>query len=108
MTIKKTSELLREAKALIDTPDKWMQGEYCNESSYEDSTCFCSLGAIKKTLGRIVKYESDTNRVSIALGKVIPGGYRNIASWNDESTHDQVMAKWNEAIALAEKEEANG
>lgn len=101
----KPSEILRKAKALIDTPEKWTQGFFALDingkpvSENEFYACkFCSVGAILRT-ERVL-----TNRIPAYdyLGKTM-GTY--IDKFNDTHTHAEVMAKWDEAIALAEADE---
>jgi hypothetical protein len=103
----KPSEILKAAKAKIATPDAWTQGELARDSAGEwcgyydpDAKCFCSLGALlisarSPALTEAIKY----------LEKVIPA--YTVLEFNDTHTHAEVMAKWDEAIALAEKDEAN-
>lgn len=101
----KPSEILRKAKALIDTPEKWTQKVYARDSNDNDvsyaanSACkFCSLGALHRT--------SDNLYLAMDyLGKRF-GTF--IDNYNDTHTHAEVMAKWDEAIALAEADERGG
>ena len=52
-------EILRTARGLIDSPEKWIRGAYCRIGSFETNNvfspcadCFCSLGAIYRAIGR--------------------------------------------------------
>lgn len=103
----KISEQLKSARALIDTPSKWLQGQYGdgNASEFENSTCFCSLGAIHRAMGNGM-YAPDKNTLSIALGKAMGGSWEDISEFNDGNEHETVMAAWDEAIRLAEAEES--
>lgn len=101
----KPSEILRKAKALIDTPEKWTQGTYARDSQDNassilgDQACkFCSLGALHKV--------SDSVYFSMNYLEKIFGA--PIDAFNDTHTHAEVMAKWDEAIALAEDDEKEG
>lgn len=119
----KTSEALKQARALIDTPEKWCQGSYAlNEngmSSYGDSplACrFCSVGALQHTnplmFDRERKYKTRPAMPVLrqfldrAADRVSLGRFNNVVDFNDSRTHDQVMKVWDLAISLAEEEEA--
>lgn len=104
-----TSEILRKAKALIDTPEKWTifaeaRDKY-GERVYarESFACkFCAEGAIYAAGG----YLGDDRDEAILFRKVI--GQTSIFGWNDEDgrTHAEVMEAFDKAIALAEAESA--
>lgn len=98
----KPSEILRKAKALIDTPEKWTQKAIARESlgivvkfDAHNATRLDSLGALARVdfynVGKPIGY------LNQAMG--------NIVTFNDTHTHAEVMAKWDEAIALAEADE---
>jgi len=101
----KTSEFLRKAKSLIDTPDKWTQGTYAADRNgipvIPDSAaaqCFCSLGAL---------WRQDTSSwATHQKGHLLEAMGGNIAKFNDTRTHAEVMAAWDLAIAAAEAGEA--
>lgn len=95
-----THEILIAAKALIDTPDKWIKGRYAATASGQTigpdekaATCFCSMGAIH----RISENFDDASRAVIALEKNIPSDL-GIISFNDYKTHAEVMAMFDRAI----------
>ena len=103
----KTSEFLRKAKSLIDTPDKWTQGEFATDRNGTpvdpDSAaaqCFCSLGALWR---QDTIYWATSQRVHLLEAM---GG--NIAQFNDNHSHAEVMSAWDKAIAAAEAGEAKG
>lgn len=103
------SEILRKAKALIDTPEKWIQEAYAvNDKGWEvelsnPSACkFCSLGAIH----RINDDNDDAHDATFDYLKNAMGTY--VDGYNDTHTHAEVMAKWDEAISLAEADERGG
>ncbi len=103
----KASEVLRKAKELIGTPERWTQGVSAKnadgwgvESTDSSAVCFCSQGAIRATNApsRYAAYRMfrDAN------------GLSGIVGFNDTEgrTHAEVMAAFDKAIAFAEKEEA--
>lgn len=101
------SQILRKAKALIDTPEKWTKGTTARNSSGvavsasdNFAICFDSFGALVKL--DLNKYQSieAVNYLHDAFN--IGGG---VVKFNDTHTHAEVMAKWDEAIALAEADE---
>lgn len=100
MTDMKTSEILIKAKALINNPDKWMQGDYT-----DGNNCFCSLGAIAEVTGA---YPCDVSnlKAAITLREVVADSDRfqasaeNFAAYNDRSNHEEVMQAFDKAINL--------
>ena len=95
---KTASQVLRAARALIGTPDKWWKG-----GANGAGVSKCSAQAIYHQPG----YDFDSlNFLSVAIGGK-PGCYAHIFDWNDapERTHADVMAAFDRAIALAEKDE---
>lgn len=98
----KTSEVLTKAKALIENPENWMQGDYSNKNG----TCFCSLGAIAKVLD-VCNFNDHVDHFTLALEEVVKDSEKfqtpneNFAAYNDRSTHAEVMEAFDKAIALS-------
>lgn len=100
----KNSEILRKAKALIDTPEKWCQETYAANAygaSVEirnPAACsFCSTGALIKVLGGYW----DSYKYPVYFG-MTP---KQLFDFNDSHAHAEVMALWDKAIERAEREE---
>ncbi len=98
-----TADVLRKAKGLIDSPEKWIKGWFGRPAAGSQViTCFCSVGAIRRaddmSFGR-------TYCSAIYVMEQVVGG-DSIALWNDaqERTHPEVMAAFDRAIAIAESE----
>lgn len=90
------------AKALIDTPEKWIQGNAAedakgNQISPHDVAAvrFCSVGA----LGHV--FSDDEYGDAVDYLKSHLGGYGFVAEFNDTHTHAEVMAAWDRAIEAA-------
>ena len=91
------ADVLRRARALIDSPEKW-----CKGALYRDGAR-CVWGALdgirtgEPTPFR--KAEAGATYITRAIGG------RNIASWNNapERTHAEVLAAFDRAIKLAER-----
>jgi hypothetical protein len=116
-----TAELLRAAKAVIDTPERWTHGRWVDS---ETNSC-CSVGAIMAARG-LQYYSSALEADPVALEAAtllaqaavddrdwdlavnwndIQGRTWDLAvNWNDIQgrTHDEVMAAFDRAIELAE------
>lgn len=91
----KPPEILRKAKALIDSPKNWCQRAY--KQWREDGSCaYCASGAIMEAGGGGRNITAWTYLKRLCDGS--PAGY------NDSHTHAEVMQKFDEAIALAEAE----
>lgn len=86
-----TAEVLREARALIDTPEKWTKG-YRGER-------LCAVAAIASAAPR------DWLPAKYALNRAL-GREESVVlyRWNDDpaTTHADVLAAFDRAIALAE------
>ena len=98
MTLK--SDLIA-AKALIDTPEKWMKGGFWDEKR----TCFCVAGALRETETKLGEFRRDMWRLVIEALPEWAAGY--IPDFNDapETTHADVMALFDRAIAAAPDDE---
>jgi len=99
----KTSEVLKQAKALINTPDKWCQGtlHFFGRS--------CSVGALERVLipngfRKALNNAAAYNYLVIAFGS--PNGL--LSTCNDTHTHAEVMTAFDIAIANAEADEQRG
>lgn len=87
------ADQLRTAKAFIDKPQKWRKGP-----AYQGR--LCALAA----LGR-AEMATGTNIPCALLDRALPEGYGFVFALNDapETTHADVMALFDRAIALAEE-----
>ena len=102
-------ENLVAAKALIDTPEKWLKGALTTG----DGTCFCAMGAVGAAGGYNL-LSNDTNPELAALIDSIPadfqlqGGRHQLVEFNDhpDTTHADVMALFDRAIAAADAVDA--
>jgi len=114
----KPSEILIEARKLIDTPDKWTKGSYATDGqgkqvpSYSgQAQCFCTLGAFfhasasfsEKPFVQTSEHEMMERQARRALGNAINPNEQTVlfADWNDapERTHVEVLAAYDGAIA---------
>lgn len=100
-------EILRAAKAKIDTPEKWNQGCGARDAlgrqvpSYsKNAVRFCAYCAIDPELS--AKSGSDTERAVILLRKVIG---TDIITWNEAKgrMYADIMDGFDRAISLAEQ-----
>lgn len=98
-----TADVLRRARALIDTPEKWCKGALVRDGA------FCVRGALKTAISGSIwaAFDPLLTRAEQALG--FPGfdgvhSEPRLPSWNNapERTHADVMAAFDKAIALAE------
>lgn len=103
----KPSEYLRKGLAKLGpNGEHWIQGDFAQDASgnlvfsgSRTAHCFCSMGAVQAVNPNCIHEE---RFLRIAVG----GG--SVTDYNDtpETTFEDVKAKFLEAIALAEKEEA--
>lgn len=85
-----THEILIAARALIDTPKKWVKSAYHREKNGLHS--YCAAGAL-------ISVEAPGRTAYDCLAEAI--GYRCVSDWNDapERTHAEVLAAFDKAIA---------
>lgn len=104
---KQTAEVLRKARAKIEKPENWTQGQLARDPSGEptsvsdpDAASWCLLGAVRST------QESPEVRISARLAlEVAMGGWCDIAVFNDNHTHAEVLSVFDRAIAAEEASE---
>lgn len=111
----KVIRTLRAARALITPPDRWIKnaaahtkdGKSVNVRT-EGAYSFCALGA----LAHVISFEEFANRSwedpdLDYLGRGFGLADKTyIAPMNDKSTHEEVLAAFDRAIALAEEDYA--
>jgi hypothetical protein len=92
-----TVDVLRDARALIDTPEKWCKGIMRSGGRR------CAVGAVSDaTGGEMHMRESEANAAFGALARAAGG--RRIYLLNDDpkTTHADVIAAFDRAIAAEE------
>jgi len=102
---RKVSEILKEAKKLIEKEKHWTQKTYARDSQgvsiSPDSiyaVSFCAIGAIME-----VCETRQTAKYYRYLQKALPSDFeRNLSYFNDNSSHKEVMQLFDKAIWLAE------
>jgi hypothetical protein len=94
------TETLTQARERIADPSKWTKGAFARNkhgaavaSTDPEAVCWCSFGAI--TAVEVLSAES-----RVFLARILPS---NIATWNDHSSHDQILAGFDLAIAKAKQ-----
>lgn len=104
-------ELLIKAKALIDTPEKWVQGFYATDNlghrvsaCSSQAVCFCSDGALRHAADVEVGSSTPTYVTAMnTLCEVVAAltQHRSHTRYNDEHTHAEVMRVFDLAIEIA-------
>lgn len=122
----KTSEILKKAKSLIDSPEKWAKGHYATDDcGYQvnvmdkRAACFCSVGAVQRATHEglmrseqaLATLNGRSDKAFATLNRQLKGcsgtfARRNVVDFNDYHTHTEVMDMFDRAIAAAEQEEA--
>ena len=105
----KVSKVLINAKSLIEDPIRWTQGAHARNSVNKPTgsisvtaICFCSLGALNRTLAKEGLGGDIFLEAELLLGGAM--GY-DVAGFNDSATHSEVMEAWDFAIKLALEKE---
>lgn len=98
-----TVEVLEAARELIADPEHWTQGVYAKSAlglpigpSAPGAVCWCAEGAMRKVTGD--GPDGPWWDAFLAVSKLTPQG---LIRWNDDRTHAEVLAKFDEAIAAA-------
>ena len=84
-----TKELLKQAKKLIDKPQKWCRGTSSIRNRH------CAVGAIWAVSGFDT---SSSARAERSLLKFLPKMFESITEFNDASSHKDVMKLFAKAI----------
>lgn len=99
-----TLEVLRKARELISDPARWTQGEIARDTDgvtvhadHRLAVCWCAIGAVKHAAQHMGVH--DVYKVFDALDQTAPGGL--VVQFNDDpaTTHDDVLAMFDRAIA---------
>lgn len=109
----KSSEILVAARDIISDPKHWTQGYYAldmygahREAQSKDAVCFCSLGAVAKAAGRNtgVAHPNKGVELSYLIDAINREDVGDIVHFNDSHDHAEVLAAFDKAIQLAQKE----
>jgi hypothetical protein len=100
-------EVLTTGRELLADPKNWTQRTLARNKAGESvehpwdpkATCFCSIGAVHKVLGR---YQLDLKFEVKRLLDCVAGGW--MVSFNDRHTHAEVLEAWDKAIELAKSD----
>ena len=125
----KVSEVLIEARALIEDERSWTQGAYYRDAEGVDfadyrgstplmPTQYCSAGAVRWAAGCDSPTEVDSKTLLAAYkllkrsardtGRLSAGSWETVVAYNDAATHEQVLAVFDAAIAAAGTSEQGG
>lgn len=81
------------ARALIDTPEKWVKGSYMSSEG-----CFCALGSIRAVVG---DGDGDWTPEAKSLKDALPDDFTMVHTFNDDSStaHKDILDLFDRAIA---------
>jgi len=109
----KSSEALRKAKEMIQSPDKWTSKAFAVDANDQpiafidqDARKFSSEAAIMLIQGEYPMVNSGKLYLYQAIGKQNNG--LELLKYEQSHTHDEVMAIFDKAIALAETDPEDG
>ena len=109
-TMNEVVDLLNKARKLIETPDRWCQGDFARDEKGEsvitvspEACKWCMIGALEKaadtlSLDSSLAYSDAREFLSVAVGESI------LSWWNDIEgrTHTEVLQAFDRAIKLAQ------
>lgn len=107
------SLLLRAARSVIATDDKWYKGKQVHVNK-DGNSCYCAVGALKRACEIIGDYSAYTGALT-ELDNVVKGFWpitgsevgSTLIAYNDNqrTTHKGIMLVFDEAIARAKEAE---
>lgn len=102
-----TVEILRNARSLIDSPEKWHQGDYGEFGASGEEYCkFCAFGALDASCSRLDAEQMVYSAADRALMAALPIAFQDLSyvTFNDhpDTTHQDIMDLFDRAIAIAE------
>lgn len=96
-------DILIAAKAKIEKPEHWFQGDY-HETSLDGTIKYCAVGALLACNSDGV-YDRLVNGADLCLRDAVEeqSGRRYVVEYNDadERTHAEIIAIYDRAIELA-------
>ena len=104
---KKTADILRKARALIEKPENWAKGDLAYdgagdpvEPEHNEACAWCAVGAICRVENELRVFATGAT-ASLSLNLNPP---RIVASFNDDpnTTHIDVLDAFDRAIAAEE------
>ena len=97
----KVRENLIAARALIDTPEKWGKGGYVSATP---NVCFCAVGALANANCWSFAEVWHERAIDVLYDKLPPNS-GGLTVYNDhpDTTHADIMALFDRAIAAAEQ-----
>lgn len=105
---KRVKALLIRARKRINDPEHWTQGANARDKEGRvawrgdsSATCWCAYGAVTTETRHISNVVARMRLVGLALIALRWQG--DVMIYNDTHTHEQVLAVFDEAIALAEE-----
>jgi hypothetical protein len=91
-----TVQVLTAGRALIEDRKDWVQRRYETRDGRR-----CAVGALRGVARIMNLHESPIKAQSILLSVAMGRGFNDIESMNDNSSHQQVLSAFDEAIAKA-------
>lgn len=101
--------VLRGARALIATPDKWTQGAYARDAEGgerlpmdDHAVCWCAFGAISRVSENDWSNPTDYQAIHFEFSRFV--GDSSLVYWNDLAgrTHAEVLDAFDAVIAKLE------
>jgi hypothetical protein len=98
-----TIEILKAARDLIAKPENWTQVDY--HIIRRGNHCYCALGALAHVQDIIPGDDvPGASYLARAATRGVSSDGFYVARWNDEHSHEEVLALFSKAIEAAEKE----
>ena len=92
-----TAHLLREARRLIDTDEKWAQGYY-----YTADGRRCAIGALRSAARHPCPRRVRARAHHLLREIAHERGFQSVEGMNDRCTHQQVLTAFDASIRIAE------
>jgi hypothetical protein len=102
-----TREVLVRARKLIENPERWTRGSFCDGAGR-----YCAAGSLlRQHLRRDPRSRGENPVLTPGYSELLAGmkavdpfdgGFWTVPSWNDSHSHAEVLAAFDAAIAACE------
>lgn len=109
--MKSTLQILKEARELLSDEKRWTRGAGARDANGvvtdilgSDAQCWCAAGALRKVVGRCPDVDDNDNEF-IGAREALRRQQKNefVSMFNDRSSHAEVVALFDAAIAAEER-----
>lgn len=105
----RTLKILKDARKLISTPDKWTRGTYARDDGNAkvdvhspQAVRFCAVGALRRASFNLHDFGDHSRAKDILTNITVKRAKTGIVGYNDSSSYAEVLSLFDDAIAQTE------